>query len=105
MAREDRPGRSRDPAGLHAVPIVLYGAKVTSSPSVKLKAAPPPAGSRCQNWKYQVEPAVIVVEAVGGAVTSSIFVARPVASGVTTPRRAIPVAPPPAHRKPSPKTV
>ena len=35
------------------------GQKVTASPSLRLKFAPPSAGSRYQSWKYQVEPAVI----------------------------------------------
>jgi hypothetical protein len=49
---------------------LLQGTKVASSPLLKLCPVPPAAGSRNQNWKNQVDPALICPLACGGALKS-----------------------------------
>jgi len=64
-----------------------HGQKLASRPSDRLKSAPPPVGSRYQNWKFQVEPAVIWPLGCGGLVMSTAYCAMPAPSAWVMSRR------------------
>ena len=59
-------GRRTEDAGFLIPAHTAHGQNATSRPSERLKLAPPATGSRYQNWKCQVEPAVIWPLAWGG---------------------------------------
>ena len=86
-----------------SAPVPLHGQNVTSSPSERLNPDGPPAASRYQNWKFQVEPAVILPspELAGGFVKSTRRETRPrlLVRTVGFKRKISP----PTQRTPSPK--
>ena len=64
--------RKGDCGGVRTAVPMHQGQKVTANPSERLKNVPPPAGSRYQNWKFQVENGWIIPgpELAGGEVKS-----------------------------------